>query len=234
MKRLYTLLLLGFVGLQTQAQTTIGASFAMPRWRPLNSIIDRYNNARPWLDKEMGNVHFMPGYTASFGRMGEKFAFQALGFRKSSVRLTAKGNDDKRVMNVKLWTLSITDFTYYPLRFGKMKVGVGTSPVEMSRLKISGRINDEDRLTYYKSKALFDLFLINASSTFHVDFVYKFNPERKMFVQARLYAMVSWFNDERLVFVNDALNGLAYSSNHYATQNSGCNHIGLQIMLGLF
>lgn len=236
MKKTYTLLFVLLAALTMQAQTSIGLSFAMPTWRPLNSIIDRYNDTRPWLDKEMGNVHFMPGYNISFGLAPKdsKFAFQFIALRKSSGRFTSKGNDDKRDLSVRLWTVSIFDFTYYPLRLGRFNAGFGLMPIELSRLKIRGRVNDDKFETYWKSNALAGLFLTNASSTPHIDVRYRLSDERSTYLQLRLYWMLSWWGDEHMVFVNDKINSYAASANHYSTQNQGCSHIGLQVLLSLF
>lgn len=236
MRKANLVLLLLVFTLFAKAQMSVGLSFAMPTWRPLNSIIDRYNGARPWLDKEMGNVHFMPGWTiapgATFGN--GKFACQFMSLRKSSARVTAKGNDDKRDLSVRMWSVSLIDMTYYPLNLGRFSIGAGLQPIEFSRLKIRGRVNDDKFDTYWKTPALLGLFLSNASSTPHIDFRYRLKEDKNRFLQFRLYYMLSWWHDEHLVFVNDKLNGSATANNHYATQNQGLNHMGLQILLSLF
>ena len=230
------LLLLVFATYLVQAQTSIGLSFATPSWRPLNSVIDRYNNLRPWLDKDMGNIGFMPGFTVSFGLAPSKgkFAFQALTLRKSSQRVTAKGNDDKRDLSVRLWTLSIFDFTYYPVTIGRLSLGLGAYPIELSRLKIRGRVNDDKFETYWKSPTVATFFLTNASSTPHIDLRYRLNPDKNTHLHFRMYWMLSWWGDEHMVFVNDKINSPAVAANQYSTQNMRCSHIGMQFLFDLF
>lgn len=236
MRKVYLMLLLLVFALFAKAQMSVGLSFAMPTWRPLNSVIDRYNNTRPWLDKEMGNVHFMPGWTIAPGvTFGNgKLACQFASIRKSSARVTAKGNDDKRDLSIRMWTFSLIDFTYYPISLGRFSLGAGAQPIEISRLKIRGRVNDDKFEEYWKTPALANLFISNASSTLHVDFRYRIHAEKQRYLQFRLYYMLSWWHDEHMVFVNDKLNGSAAANNHYATQNQGLNHMGLQILLSLF
>lgn len=235
MKKIYAIVLLLCVGYALQAQMSIGLSFATPGWRPLNTVIDRYNNLRPWLDKEMGNIGFMPGWTIAPGFVSEdgKIAFQICSLRKSSTRVTAKGADAQRDLSVRLWTFSVMDATYYPIRLGRFSIGGGVQPVEISRLKIRGRVDDGKFETYWKSPAFSNLFLTNASSTLHADMRYKVG-EKNAALHFRLYWMLSWFNDEHMVFVNDKLNGSSISGNTYSTQNMGCSHIGFQLLYDVF
>lgn len=234
MKKYYLcmLLLLALVG---QGQTTIGLSFATPRWEALNSIVNRYNTARPWLDNEMGNPSFMPGFTASFGVKSkkDKLAIQLIAYRRNSTRLTAKGADQKRDLSIRLWTVSIFDATYFGVNKNRYKIGLGGSPTELSRLKLRTRVNDDKFQTIYKSPAFLDLFLTNASSTLHTDFVWYYGKERKANIHFRLYYTLGWFNDEELIYANEAINP-SLADYHYANQVMGIGHLGFQVLLGLF
>lgn len=235
MKKLYSILITLCATTLIHAQASIGLNFIVSGFKPLNGVIDRYNSLRPWLDKEMGNTGFMfggtiaPGFTLGNG----KFAYQFCTFRKNSVRLTAKGNNQQRDLSIRLWTVSAFDFSYYPIRLGRFHFGFGVSPIELSRLKIRGRVDDGEFETYWKTKAMLDLFLLEASSTPHIDFRYRLKPEKNIFAHFRLYWTLSWFHDEHMVFVNNALNGSA-SYYHYSTQNMGIDHVGMQFCLDLF
>ena len=236
MRKTHLLIVLLFASASIHAQMSLGLNFVASGFGPLNSVIDRYNGLRPWLDKEMGNAGFMFGATIApgFSTKDGKFAYQALAFRKNSVRLTAKGNNQQRDLSIRLWTVNVFDMTYYPLRFGKFSLGAGVSPIELSRLKIRGRIDDNEFETYWKTPAIEGLFLTQASSTPHIDFRYRLNQEKNMYAHFRLFWTLSWFNDEHMVFVNDKLNGSFEANNHYATQNMGINHVGFQFLLDLF
>lgn len=200
-------------------------------WRAINHQIEQYNRARPWLDKEMKPFTTLMGFDIGFGvhEWEDQFGLDFARWKWSRATTTATFGDESRDLRIKLGTFSFSGFAYYPIRKNNFRIGIGTYPVEISRSKITSRINGEKWEELYKAPTFFG-FPTDASSTFYLTF--QLRTSEKLALQARLFYEFHWFDGEEIIPVASKINPETFTVNHQ-TQTLVYNHVGLQLLLGI-
>jgi hypothetical protein len=214
----------------------VGFTLATPRWIAMDHIVDRYNATRPWLDKELKQVHTLPGFQFGLGSMSlnEKSSFGLDLFRYQFIRSTARAEfgESFRELRVSLSTFSFTGFQWFPINRSKFAVGIGTYPVELSVYKVRSRTDLEPTFeTIYKTFTFIGI-PTNASSTFTLDLLYKGSNESKLGVSLRLYYSLFWFIDDTMIFVNQELNPNTFVE-HHQEQTIRNSHGGVQLLFNV-
>ncbi|HRZ42977.1 MAG TPA: hypothetical protein P5228_09790 [Bacteroidales bacterium] len=209
-----------------------GLSLAYAPMRPLNHIIDRYNDTRPWLDEQMPNIRYLPGFTFSFGVSEwdddvsmELFAWK---YQRQTVS-SGYGGTGYRKLRVRMTTLSIVGGAWYPVRNDRYKLGLGARPVELSIFKVKGKTQDDAKWQVHFASPAFLFIPLSASSTVFVEYLRRMKDPRSAW-KLRLYWQAPWWQGQDMIFVNQALNPGTYNDT-WQNQEMGIGNIGLQLLI---
>ena len=211
MKKILFTVCMALMILQTHAQFSIGFRTDVGSLTELNNIITQYNEARPWLDKKLGQQQFMNGIEFGFQTIDDKITISALKVCFQRNVSSVKGEDPSgteftRKLRTNQIGLEIVDAALTPIPLGSWKLGGGFMPIGLSRLRVRTKLNDED----WKKIKLSDLddeeketiwSSGHAYSTFHLDIT---NGDNLHF---QTFYTLPWFNDSyELIRVNKEIN----------------------------
>lgn len=207
-----------------------GLNISYSSFRPLNHIIDRYNETRPWLNKEMGNIHMLPGISVAWGvnSWDEKSSFEIFSWKSSRATVESKGQSEEfRKLRFKMTTLSIVGAGFYFINGNKFKIGIGTRPAELSLIRVKSKTDSSDKYeTLLKSNGFMGI-PTSASSTLYLDFMTKISDSGAF--KVKFYWQFGWWKNEEMIYVNKAINPLTVNDT-YQSQEMGLNNIGVQLL----
>jgi hypothetical protein len=213
------------------AAQSFGLNMPYVGFRPLNHIIDRYNDSRPWLDNEMNNIHLMPGLTFAVGSHAwdDKVGIYLMAWRIAGRTVESQGQDHWRKLRVRMSTFSIMGGAFTCYQNESLRIAVGTFPVELTnfRVKTKTDTSEDGYEMLWRSTNILGI-PINASSTFFIDFGSPFGD--KQIITLRAFAKLAWWDDEKLIYVNDALNPLQPNT-MLQRQEMGTSHFGFQLLI---
>ena len=216
---------------QGAAAQNFGLHMPVVGFRPLNHIIDRYNDSRPWLDDEMENIHLMPGLTVGLGGhpWDEDVGLYLLAWRIAGRTVEAEGNDHWRKVRVRMSTLSIMGGAYTFFQRSAFRAAIGVFPVELTNFRVKSKTDEsEDGYELLWKSSNFLGVPINASSTFFLDLGSPLGEEQ--ILTFRLFANLAWWQDEKLIYVNEELNPLPPNT-MLQRQEMGTSHFGIQLLI---
>lgn len=210
----------------------IGFSWAYAPMRPLNHIIDRYNDTRPWLDKQMPNIRYLPGFTFSLGvaEWDEATSLEAFSWKYQRQTVSSGfGANDYRKLRVRMTTLSLVGGAWYPLRNDAYKIGIGSRPIEFSILKIKGKTMDDDKWQVHYASPVVLFIPLEASTTVYLEFLKRMSNHSSAW-KLRFYWQMPWWSDMDMIFVNKELNPDVYNETWH-NQQMGIGNFGLQLLI---
>lgn len=183
----------------------------------MNHIIDYYNQARPWLSKQLGKQHFQSGFEFGIEGSDDKFGMGFLKYyhvwNSSSAKGTlANGNEVKRELKTVTIALEAFDIWYTPIKIAKLRFGFGIMPIGIGRFKIKTRVDDNEWLKsnfdYLPStKKVNPIYFDHAYTNYHIDIT---NGGR---LHIQLFYTQNWFRDKYdLYYLNKELNPINVSN----------------------
>ncbi len=210
----------------------LGLSLAYAPMRPLNHIIDRYNDTRPWIDEPMSHIRFLPGFTFSLGvsNWDDAFGYEAFAWKYQRQTVSSGyGGTGYRKLRVRMTTLSIIGGTWFPVKNDTYKLGLGVRPVELSIFKVKGKTQADEKWQVHFASPVVLFIPLSASSTVFVEYLRRMKDSRTAW-KVRLYWQAPWWQGQEMIYVNQVLNPGTYNDT-WQDQEMGIGNIGLQFLI---
>jgi hypothetical protein len=188
----------------------------------MNFVIDRYNNTRSWLDKEMEHITFQHGLSFSAGIViaGLLMDINYVGRGGSS---DASGNNGSRELehSNNSWDFSFAAIVhseeYFNLGLG-LTVDIGTTFTRTKNNTQTDWTEADDLLV---------------GSTFFTQFFFLFSKESQIGLSIRPYYQL-WYLDADYSDVNKAINPQTYGNDSYDDVKGKPDNFGVVVQLVYF
>jgi hypothetical protein len=199
----------------------------------INQVISQYNYTRPWLTKEMGEVHFFIPQTFTFGFVENKFGAELRIVRRRLTRIAkgvspATGVESVREVRVKSNALSF-GFTYQIFGGEDPWLVAGFSG-DIGAFKVKTRVDDEQWTTVGKGVMGIQPGVTLFALAFAGDVVIIRPYYQFILSRINIQSFQAQMNPGSM---NSGVGGTDFNSAHF-TFDERVNNFGLEIAINLF
>lgn len=204
---------------QNNGFISIGLRSNIGGLKGLNHILQHYNEARPWLAKELSQQRHMTGIELGIERNSKKFGISFAKTYFTWNNSTANGTSINRTqyerkVSTRSFGVELFDFWYTPVSFKGFSFGGGIMPIGLGMFRVRTKLDGEDWIKVPLSDlensgetGLFSTF--HAFSNLHLDILSNHFGKTLHF---QFFYSANWFRNEyNLFYLNRSINPSSYS-----------------------